>query len=460
MLFPSHAFLLVFLPAAVLVYWLVPPQGGWRKGWLLLSSAVFYGSAGVGWLLLLLGMTGATHLAARHLMSSARPAARRLGLALVFANLAALAAFKYYDPVATALNARLLRLALPLGMSFYTFNLLGYGLDVFRRRVEPAATFLDLAAYSTFFPTVASGPLMRWSDFRGQVDAARCTDAGIERGIFNLTLGLAKKLLVADWLAQVADPLWGASASLGLWGAWIALLAYHFRIYFDFSGYSDIAVGLGHLLGVSVPANFKAPYTARSMTEFWQRWHVTLSEWFRDYLFFPLSRGLLRRGGSRHPSLVRALSLVTTMSLIGLWHGPSAGFLVWGAYQGLLLAVNAQLRDGRRTPWRAGWARAATTLAVLIGWVVFRSSSLGGAGEMYAALFGARGWGPAPTSLPGVGLEFLLLLGGLAVLTNLPRDTGELRPRRGWAYAAALAALLTIGLMWIEKPAPFLYFQF
>jgi D-alanyl-lipoteichoic acid acyltransferase DltB (MBOAT superfamily) len=296
---------------------------------------------------------------------------------------------------------------------------------------------------------------MRWADFRGQVDGARWTGAQFERAAFVLTMGLGKKLLVADWLARVGDPLWSAGGpALGLRGAWTALLAYHFRIYFDFSGYSDIAIGLALLLGVRVPANFDAPYAARSPTDFWQRWHMTLSAWFRDYLFFPLSRALLRHGGSRHPDLTRAVSLVATMTLVGLWHGPTAGMAVWGAYHGVLLAGSAQMRSLR---W-PGWGRPATAIAVLLGWVLFRSDSLAAAGRFYASLVGVAGWGNVP--LPGVDPAFVAALVVLAALTNLQRDTVEVAPRRTALYAAAMAAVAILSLMSVEQPMPFLYFQF
>ena len=459
MLFTEPLFLFGFLPVAVGGYWLLPAQGAARRLWILIASVAFYGAASLPWLLLLVGMTAVTYLATAYLMAGTTAPARRLGLALVLGTLLVLGAFKYLDASALARGSSVARVVLPIGISFYTFNLVGYGLDVYRRRVTPAASFVDLAAYALFFPTVTSGPLMRWSELRPQLDAARPTADHFERAVFSLTCGFAKKLLVADWLATVGEPLWSNASGLGLGSAWIALLSYHFRLYYDFSGYSDIAIGLGHLLGIRIPANFRAPYSARSVTDFWQRWHITLSQWFRDYLFFPLSRALLRHGGTRHPDLTRATSLVITMTLIGLWHGPTPGFLVWGAYHGVLLAANAQFFGGRaRTPWPL--ARFATTVAVLAGWVLFRSPSLAAAGGVFRGLLGGNGWGPAPTSLPGVTPAFLMLLGLLAVLTNLPRDTVDLQPRRGWIYATALAAVLVLALMRMGEPTGFIYFQF
>jgi alginate O-acetyltransferase complex protein AlgI len=469
-LFPSHLFLFGFLPIVVAVYWSLAP--GARRWWLLGASAAFYGWADWRYLLLLGGMTALAFVATTTLIGRDSPRARRLGLALAFGNLLVLALFKYYDLFATTLNdlvtrigpgpvASLLHLTLPLGISFYTFNLLGYSIDVYRRRAEPAASLPDLLGYASFFPTVTAGPLMRWNDLAGQLRAERRPEAArVELGVFNLSLGLAKKLVIADWIAQVIDPLWADHARLGVWGAWVAVVGYHFRLYFDFSGYCDMAVGCGHFLGIQVPANFRAPYAARSIAEFWQRWHITLSTWFRDYLFLPLSRVLLRRSGGRHPDGTRSLSLVLTMSLIGFWHGASWTYLVWGAYQGLILAIHARVRASQGKPWPAWAGRALTTLAILLGWGVFRSGSLAMAAGVYASMFGIRGWGPSLTSIPGVDGGFLLLLGGLLVLTNLPWDTPDLRPRRELGYALGLAALLVIGVLSIGAPTTFLYFQF
>jgi alginate O-acetyltransferase complex protein AlgI len=467
--FHSQVFLFGFLPVVVAGHWLL--SRGAQRWWLLAASALFYGWAEWRFLALLVGMTVLTFAATSGFMSRDSARARRFGLALAFGNLVVLGIFKYYDLFATTLDdlvarigmgpvASVLHLALPLGISFYTFNLLGYSIDVYRRRGAPARSFPDLLRYASFFPTVTSGPLMRWSDFSAQMETdARPNAARFELGVFNFSLGLAKKLVIADWIARVIDPLWGDPAGLGIWGAWLAVVGYHFRLYFDFSGYCDMAVGLGHFLGIQVPANFRAPYTARSITEFWQKWHITLSTWFRDYLFFPLSRFLLRRGRGGRTEWIRALSLVLTMSLTGFWHGPSWTYLVWGAYQGSLLAIHAQTRS-RRNPWPAWVGRALTTLALLLGWVLFRSGSLAMAAGLYGSLFGMRGWGPALTSIPGVDAGFLLLLGSLLVLTNLPWDTPDLRPRRAWGYAMGLAALLAIGVLFVGQPTPFLYFQF
>jgi alginate O-acetyltransferase complex protein AlgI len=280
-------------------------------------------------------------------------------------------------------------------------------------------------------------------------------------GIFNLSIGLAKKLIIADQLATAVNPLFSNYAQLDFFAAWIAVLGYTYQLYFDFSGYTDIAIGIGYLLGFQLPQNFNAPYTARNITDFWQRWHITLSNWFRDYLFFPLSRALLKRNHSQNPDRVRTISHLTTMALIGLWHGANWTFVIWGVYHGIMLAIHSQTRAKH---WRAlsTWlSRALTFFCVVMGWVIFRSTSLDMAAHIYEALFGLRGFSADLQALSGdIGVRFLLVILSLIILTNLPRDTWALQPRQGWVYAAGMAALLVICLLALGAPTPFLYFQF
>jgi alginate O-acetyltransferase complex protein AlgI len=447
--FNSYLFLLGFLPLAVAVYRGISAPGK-RRLWLLACGCVFYAGGAAAHLPLLLGMTAVAFLGALAMARARTPAGRRLGLALALVNLAVLAVVKY---LATRGHP------LPLGVSFYTFNLVGYALDVYWGRAAVETSPTRFAAYATFFPTISSGPLMRYDDFRGQ-EQAPPPEGSLELGVFNVAMGLAKKLLIADPLGAVVDPLFGAHATLGSWGAWLAVLGYHFRVYFDFSGYTDIAIGVGYLLGLKLPPNFDAPYTSRSMTEFWQRWHMSLSFWFRDYVFLPLAFWLRARDPARRAGPARSVSLLVTMTLIGLWHGVTLPFVAWGLYQGVLLAVHATLRAAGRKPWPPLAGRAATFAALMAGWVILRSGSVEMAGGLFAAMLGLRGAEPTPLHVPGVSVSFLATLAVLLLLTNLRRDVSQLRPRPGWAYAAGIAALLTIGLLSIGQPSPFLYFQF
>ena len=455
----SHAFLLLFLPIAAVLHARVAGRPPLRAAFLIASSLAFYAWAGPASLALLLAMIALTFAAARAL-GSEDDVRRRLGLVLLGGNVAVLAVFKYYDPLVTALGLPASRLdaALPLGLSFYTFNLLSHGLDVYWGRSAPAPLGA-LTAYATFFPTVSSGPLVREAAFRAQIAAGAAPTAGeIDTAVFRIAMGLAKKALVADSIGVVVDPLFAGHASLGLAGAWVAVLGQHFRVYFDFSGYTDIAIGAALLLGVRVPPNFDAPYTARSLTEFWQRWHMTLSAWFRDYVFMPTAMFLRGLDPHRRAGPARSLALVLTMVLIGLWHAPTAPYLLWGLGQGAILAVHASLRAGGRAPWPEWAGRLATFAALLCGWALLRSTDLAMAGSVFAALAGLRGTGALP--VPGVTPAFLVGLAGLLVVTNLPREVSALEPRRSWSMALLVAVLLTLALLATGRRTPFVYLQF
>lgn len=453
----SHAFLLLFLPVAAALHARVARRPRWRVGFLIASSAAFYAGAGPASLALLAAMVLLTFAAAR-VLGSEDDLRRRLGLLLLGGNVAVLAVFKYWDTLADAFGWPLLGAALPLGLSFYTFNLLSHGLDVFWGRSEPAP-LRALFAYATFFPTVSSGPLMREGDFRAQAEApASITAADVDTAVYRIAMGLAKKVLVADQIAAVVDPLFAGHASLGLAGAWLAVLGQHFRVYFDFSGYTDIAMGAALLLGVRVPPNFDAPYTARNLTEFWQRWHMSLSGWFRDYVFMPATLWLRTLDPRRRAGPARSAAFVITMVLIALWHAPTGPYLLWGVGQGVALAVHASLRARGRGPWPAWAGRLATFVSLLLGWALLASTDLAMAGSVFEALAGLRGAGPL--ALPGVTPAFLAGLAILLVVTNLPREASALAPRRGWPAALATALLLALALLAAGRQTPFVYLQF
>ncbi len=451
MLFHTHGFLLLFLPISLAVCWATasrPRVAAWS---LAFTGIVFYSFAGIGRLGLLLALILVTFAAVRARASASRTL-RRLGLVLLFVAPLVLIGFELWVVASPPGNA-----SLPLGISFYTLNLVSYGLDAARRSGPPSLA--ALTSYASFFPTLASGPLVRFEAFDDQRRARRVPDpALIELGVVGVIVGLAKKLLVADPLGNMVEPLFADYERLGLTDAWLAVTGYAYQLYFDFSGYTDIAVGLGALLGFRIPPNFDAPYTARDITAFWQRWHMTMSRWFRDYLFLPSSRALLRR----RPSLegadqVRTLCLVLTMVVIGFWHGAQWGFLAWGLYHGLLLAGHARLR---RWTWLElpGWAaRALTFVAVLVGWVLLRSPSPGMALRILEGMLGLEGLG-AP--LAGLRQTLLISVVMLLVASNLRIDARLVGPvatsRRSWL----LAALLVLSVLSMGRARPFLYFQY
>jgi D-alanyl-lipoteichoic acid acyltransferase DltB (MBOAT superfamily) len=451
----SYSYLFLFLPSAILLCRATASLPALRAPALVLTGVVYYAlAAGLSQLALLIGMTLVIFAGVR--ASGASPGGARRGLALlaVTVSLAALAAFKLMPSLGSQLGGA----ALPLGISFYTFNLVSYGLDVRRGATAPSSSLLPLAAYSTFFPSVTAGPLLRYGDFHRQEAGRRAVDAELlEFGVRNLILGLAKKVLVADPLGVAIEPLFANYERLGL-DAWPAVLGYAYQLYFDLSGYTDMAIGAAATLGFRLPANFNAPYTAVHITDFWQRWHMTMSQWFRDYLFLPASRALLRRSpGPESADGVRAFALVFTMIVIGLWHGTTWSFLAWGLYHGLLLAGHARLRRARGFSMPVWASRALTFMAVLAGWVLLRSPSPDMAVRIWGAMAGVHGWGFSSfqSRRPLLAATLVLL-----IATNARQAPDLSQPvRRGW-QSWTLAALLVLSVLSMGARRPFLYFQF
>lgn len=454
MLFHTSSFLFLFLPVLLLLYWRIASRPAVRVWVLLLAGIVFYAFAGLAQLVLLLSMALVNFAGVRAFLASPVATRRRIGLVVIGLDLAVLLTFK----LAATPGFAAASIALPLGLSFYTFNLVSHGLDVYRGRTPPAASAVSLLCFATFFPTVAAGPLLRYDDFERQRLAPLPFDAALlETGLLSLIVGLAKKLLVADPLGIAVEPLFANYERLGLWDSWLAGLGYAYQLYFDFSGYTDMAIGVAALLGFRLPQNFNAPYAAVNITDFWQRWHMTMSQWFRDYLFLPLSRALLRRSASLDGAdRLRTLCLVLTMLAIGLWHGATWSFLAWGLFHGVLLAGHARMRASRRPPLPAWSSRAVTFLAVLAGWVLLRSPSPGMALRIWEAMLGLQGFGEWGWPGSALGPAVCLLL----VVTNMKAESYLLQPRRTTLQAWALAALLVLSLLSLGGRSPFLYFQF
>lgn len=398
MVFSTPIFLYGFLPLVLVVYYLTPRMA--RNGWLVAASYFFYGWGNPLYLFLLLFSTILDYFCALG-MTRARTSTRRLLLcASLVGNLGVLAFFKYSGFLARAAHdltsipgaealGWLGSVVLPLGISFYTFQSLSYTIDVYRAEIEPTRRFLDFAAYVALFPQLVAGPIVRYGELASALRSRRETRRQFTDGMGIFIIGLAKKLLLANPCGAIADRAFGA-AELDPLAAWTGLFAYSFQIYFDFSGYSEMAIGLGMMFGFTLPVNFRAPYRAASLRDFWRRWHITLGSWIRDYLYIPL-------GGSRG-SRTRALcNLVFVMLLAGLWHGAAWQFLTWGAIHGMLLAVERLARPLRIGPRLPALLRTTLTFALVsLAWVVFRSDSLSEAWHYYTALFGgADAGGPA-----------------------------------------------------------------
>jgi alginate O-acetyltransferase complex protein AlgI len=496
MQFSSFTFLFQFLPATLLAFAAARRHSPWAGIMVLVgASLVFYGSWKPIYLALFLISIGC-NFGLGLLMDDPRRR-RQFGMLGVTLNLAALCYFKYANfllDTASGLSGVPMPLAniiLPLGISFFTFQQIAYLVDVMRG----APVERDIVSYTlfvSFFPHLIAGPLVHHAEMIPQFKRAGSTrSAGMAaRGVAIFVAGLFKKVVIADNLAQFVSPVFahvdGGGGVATAW-AWLATLGYTLQIYFDFSGYSDMALGLGLLFGIRLPVNFRSPYRSTSIIEFWRRWHITLSRFLRDYLYIPL-------GGNRHGAGRRYVNLLLTMLLGGLWHGAGWTFVVWGGLHGLYLGINHVWRSGRAVgdasaPAKvAGWA--LTFVAVVLAWVFFRAGTMQGAWQMLGGLFGRGGGAPSYAS-PGIlrvmdlpmliGADRLLAAGGIAVavallvavaLPNVPQIFGYREYRRApefrgivrwrptWPWALVVAIAFTIALFGMWQRLEFLYFQF
>ena len=467
MIFTTRIFVFYFLPLVLVLYYALP---GRRKNlFLVVASYVFYGWYQPWFVLLMFAATAVNYVCG---LAMAHPRAddRRRLLAVtasVVASLGLLGFFKYAMFFQTNLNGLLgilgsgalpvLQVALPAGISFYIFHCLSYTIDVYRKDAAPVRSFVDFACFVALFPQLIAGPILRYHLLAGQLVSRAHTLEKFSAGVAIFMLGFAKKILLADKLAPLADAVFAAD-SPGAAAAWLGVVAYAFQIYFDFSGYSDMAVGLGRMLGFEFPKNFDAPYRAESITDFWRRWHISLSSFLRDYLYFPL-------GGNRKGPRRTYFNLAVVMLLGGLWHGAAWTFVAWGALHGGLLAFERwqgkqSLYHRLPRPLRV----AMTFVLVLISWVFFRSATLGDAVDYLAAMFGA--------SAASAGSDLLLamistrgswlILGLCALLAYGPRQAFDSVQRLTWPRAIVLAVLFlwSLATMFAQAYSPFLYFQF
>ena len=467
MLLNSHSFLLVFLPVVVALYWLTP-HGRPRLVLLVGASLFFYGLWDWRYVPLLLTTTLVDWVAGRLLAgSTAEGASRRRKLILAAAvtlNLTVLGYFKYRGFFVDQLDGILhllgmgrplptIRFILPVGISFYTFAGISYAVDMYRGQYPPARSVLHYLAWVTLFPYILAGPIIRYGHVGAQLESVprRLSWALVASGLFFLVLGLAKKMLVADVMAPYVNELFAHPGRLGLWSAWAAALGYTLQLYFDFSGYSDMAVGVALLIGLRFPQNFDSPYKAVNPSDFWRRWHMSLSAWLRDYLFIPL-------GGSRGSTLLTVRNLLITFVLAGLWHGAAWTFVVWGLLWGVFQSVHVVAKKYGLTP---GWTwlnRPLTFAAAVLAWVFFRATSVRAALKILASMVGLRGVSGEETL--GVAPLFAAFIVGGLLWVNLLPNTWQITPRPRLRYAVLLGVLLAASLLALSKRSPFLYVQF
>ena len=480
MSFASQLFLFAFLPLVLAAFALAPQRG--RQPVLLLASLAFCAWAAPAAVLPLLAVAVVDHACGRVIAGDG--AHRRLALGVSLAtNLGLLGVFKYSAFAVENLNALLraaglpdlaapeaVRLALPLGISFYTFQSLAYTVDLYYRRGEPARGLVEYATFLAFFPRLTAGPIARFKAVAGDLRAPAFSLTAFSRGAFFFSVGLAKKVALGNPCGTVAD-LAFAAGSLRPADAWLGLLAFALHIYFDFSGYTDMAIGLGLLFGIELPANFDRPYRARSITEFWRRWHITLSNWLRDFLFLPIAYAAARRlarlelSPRREEYASYVVAAVATMTVAGLWHGAAWTFVAWGLIHGVVMALEravARKRFYRATPDLA--KSAVTFLIVLLAWVFFRSATLADAGRYLGALLGVGGAAPGAALLAGVlrQPQQWVPVALAAVVTWAGVPTARLAERLTLPRAALALALLALGivLMLVQSQRPFLYSVF
>ena len=453
MLFGSEVFLLWFLPAILGLYVVCPTSK--RNLLLLAASYVFYGWWDMMSLLLMITATVMNYAAGWGIAVSAAPRTKRFLVFLaIAANVLLLGFFKYEGMLASTVNVvagrnvlPVLNILLPIGISFYIFEGISYCIDCLHGKVR-ARSLVEFACYLSLFPHVLAGPIIRFHELAGQLQQRTHSIERVAEGGYRFLLGLFKKVLIADTMATIADPLF-SNAPSSAFHAWIAVSAYTLQIYFDFSGYSDMAIGLGLLFGFRFPENFAQPYFSQSITEFWRRWHMTLSSWFRDYVYIGL-------GGNRGGSLATLRNLFLTMLLAGWWHGAKMTFVVWGSYYGMLLCIERVLQPSRvleRLP--AALRHLLTLFLVMMGWVLFRSSSFPDALAFYRALFS----GALPWSAPDPWMLGALVAAALFVLAEAriplrPRFSGPL------GIGSALAFVICLIVIFGDHASPFIYFQF
>jgi len=470
MLFNSYEYLIYFLPLSLAVYFALGRRAAWAVGWLVAASLFFYAWWNPRYLPLILASIGFNFAIGRALRRRPSHAGALLAFG-VAANLVLLGVFKYADFAVrnaadlTGLPFALPHIVLPLGISFFTFTQIAYLVDV-RRGKAQEPSLLNYALFVSFFPHLLAGPILHHSEMMPQFASAsnkRPQSFHLAAGLFLLAIGLVKKVCIADPLAPVAAAGFDHPEAISALTAWLAVLAYTLQIYFDFSGYTDMALGAARMFNIQMPVNFNSPYHATDIREFWQRWHMTLSRFLREYLYIPL-------GGNRHGEWRTAVNVMATFLLGGLWHGAAWTFVTWGALHGLgLVCLRAWAHTGLRLPRAIAWA--ITFLFVMVTWVFFRAASLPAAVAMLRAMVGVNGasepWqealrhalaADAQVSAAAVGL--ILAVGLVVVALRRNSNVMALDFRPTWPRGAAVAVGLILSVLQLGKVAPFLYFNF
>ena len=471
MVFSSTTFLFLFLPAVWLLYSLIPDRGGrfliFKNLILAAASTVFYAFGEPVYILIMLASVTFNYFLAR-LISKAERSKGTLMVLCVAANLAVLGAFKYLPWLVRLFNSAFSAslpvpaLTIPVGISFYTFQILSYVIDVYRSKTPAQKNYLTLYLYISFFPQLIAGPIVKYGDIADQIADRRCSVEKTASGLRRFIFGLGKKVIIANTAAVIADAAFASPSPSSLL-AWSGAVCYCIQLYFDFSGYSDMAVGLASIFGFSVGENFNYPYAAFSIRDFWKRWHISLTSWFREYVYFPL-------GGNRKGNVRTVLNRLIVFFLTGLWHGANFTFILWGMWHGLLMMLEQLTGFDRLTAHRAArpFTRVYTLLAVCLGFVVFRAPDLPSAFVYVGRMFSFSG-SPADALLHFSPYAVTVLLAALVlscpVIPKL-RAAAERTPAGKTAYSAAAyilsvpILLICIGSLASSSFNPFIYYIF
>lgn len=463
MVFSSIFFIFYFLPAILAVYFLAPKRH--RNLVLFLGSLIFYAWGEPVYVALMLFSTAFNYFAGRKIGRTEQQAQKKRVLTIsVVVNLAILVFFKYTNFFLGLINTALpwdipyLNLALPIGISFYTFQTMSYVIDVYRGKVAAQKNFINFGTYVTLFPQLIAGPIVRYSTIEKQLTSRRETIEGFSSGLMCFAAGLAKKVLIANNIGLLWDSVHAtALPELSALSAWLGIIAFAFQIYFDFSGYSDMAIGLGRMFGFEFEQNFNYPYTSKSITDFWRRWHISLSTWFKEYVYIPLGGNRAGRGRAH-------LNILIVWVLTGFWHGASFNFLAWGLYYALLLMLEKDVLAKLLNKLPKAVGTVYTLFFVLIGWVLFASDSLTESIGYLKVMFGLSGAGAvSPMFFYDVLSNMVLLV--IAAAASLPFGA---RFGRRFVQKSPAAAVIPVAVALILCTAylvdagynPFLYFRF
>lgn len=470
MVFSSPIFLFLFFPLTVLLYFLIPAKLlRVRNALLTVASLIFYSFGEPVACLLMLGVVGWSWISA--LMLKKGGICRKIFLPLgIIGDLGVLCVYKYADFLIETVNSLLglsvpmLSLRLPVGISFFVFQAISYIMDVSRNDAKAQPNYFRLLLYIAFFPQLIAGPIVRYQTVEDALSARHSTPEQIASGLRRMIFGLSKKLLIADTVALIADTVFGMTDTLALPTAWLGAFCYTLQIYYDFSGYSDMAIGMGRIFGFDFPENFNYPYCAASITEFWRRWHISLTTWFREYLYIPL-------GGNRKGAAKTVRNKWIVFLCTGLWHGASWTFVLWGIINGALMHMESIIRKDKKEPPRRTWyLHLYTVLAVVCAFVIFRADTVSQALRFYVCMFSGKNLSMTALSactqlLTPLAVTVIIL--ALIGCTPLPKRIAEKAKQAAAAPAEAVLSVITAGLLVLcmmnaaaTTYHPFIYFRF